>query len=63
MLVVIATFIITWLFLGLIYYVTSDLTYKQCISSGYTVLWLVIIGWVPAVIVGIDLDEKPESPF
>ena len=57
MLAVIASLIITWLTLGLIFYILSDMTYKESISNtgiGFTMLF---IGWVPALIVGADLDQ------
>lgn len=57
MLAVIASLIITWLTLGLLFYILSDMTYKECISNcgiGYTMLF---IGWVPALIVGADIEQ------
>lgn len=58
MLAVIATLIITWLTLGLIFYVTTDLTYKESISNA-AIGWLMLfIGWVPAIVVAADLDEQ-----
>jgi hypothetical protein len=57
MLAVIATFIITWMSLGFIFYILSDMTYKEsCANSGigFTMLF---IGWIPALIVGADITE------
>ena len=57
MLAVIATFIITWLTLGLLFYVLSDMTYKEsCCNPGVGSIML-FIGWIPALIVGADLDK------
>jgi hypothetical protein len=58
MLAMIATFVITWLFIGFLYYITSDLTYKQCISSDDTIIWVVIVGWIPVIVVASDLVER-----
>ena len=55
--------IITWLFFGVIAYITSDNSYRECLSSGGMFFAMALFGWIPAVIVGADLDEKPESPF
>ena len=55
MLALIATFLTTWLFLGLIGYLVSDITYKECLTSNDLIFLMVIFGWVPSVIVWIDL--------
>jgi hypothetical protein len=60
MLAVIATFIVTWLTLGLIFYVLSDMTYKESISNAGIGYMMLFIGWVPALIVGADLDQTLE---
>ena len=57
MLAVIATFIVTWLTLGLIFYVLSDMTYKESISNSGIAYTMLFMGWVPALIVGADLDQ------
>jgi hypothetical protein len=57
MLAVIATFIVTWLTLGLIFYVLSDMTYKESISNAGIAYTMLFIGWVPALIVGADVEE------
>ena len=58
MLAVIASLVITWLSLGLIMYVVSDMTYKECISNSGIAYLMLLIGWIPAVIVGADLEKK-----
>ncbi len=57
MLAVIASLIITWLTLGLIFYILSDMTYKECISNDSIKSLMLFIGWVPALIVGADLEQ------
>jgi len=61
MLAVIATFLITWCVLGLIGYLLSDLSYRDCMTHGATLMLLMIIGWVPASIVGYDVNEQLNS--
>lgn len=57
MLAVIATFIITWLTLGLFFYILSDMTYKESISNPGIAVMMLFIGWIPSLIVGYDLDQ------
>lgn len=58
MLAVIATFVITWLILGLFFYVLSDMTYKESISNTGIALMMLFVGWIPALIVGYDVDQN-----
>lgn len=58
MLAVIATFIITWMSLGLIIYALSDMTYKESLTSSLMGSIMLFIGWVPALIVGADLSDN-----
>jgi hypothetical protein len=57
MLAVIATFIITWLTLGLFFYILSDMTYKESISNRGIANLMIFVGWIPALIVGYDIDK------
>ena len=61
MVAVIATFLITWTVVGLIGYLLSDITYKECMANGGTLMFMFIFGWIPCVIVGADLNERLES--
>jgi hypothetical protein len=58
MLAVIATILITWCVMGLIGYLLSDLSYRDCMTNSATIMLMFIIGWVPSIIVGADLDKK-----
>ena len=58
MLAVIATFFITWCVMGLIGYLLSDASYKECMIDGATLFFMLAFGWVPGVIIGCDLDDK-----
>ena len=61
MLAVIATFLITWCVLGLIGWFVSDLSYKECMTHGAVLMVMLIFGWIPAVIIGYDLDNIIEE--
>jgi hypothetical protein len=58
MLATIATFLITWCVMGLIGYLLSDLSYKECMTNGATLMFLLVFGWIPSVILGFDMDKK-----
>ena len=58
MLAVIATILITWCVMGLIGYLLSDLSYKQCMTHGATLMLMLIFGWIPGIILGDDLDKN-----
>lgn len=60
MLAVIASLIITWLTLGLIFYVLSDMTYKESLCNPGIGSIMLFIGWVPALIVGADVEHTLE---
>lgn len=54
----IATFLLTWLALGTVnYLVTEDITFRDAVTAPGIALILLTVGWVPAVIVGNDLDD------
>jgi Na+/proline symporter len=59
MLSAIVTFILTWLLLTTVGYLLSDgLTFKEIASSAPVIMIMVVAGWVPSLIVCVDLDEK-----
>lgn len=58
MLAVIATLTITAMTIGMVAYLLSDLTYKQSMQHPAVWLLMLIFGWIPAVVVGTDLDDK-----
>lgn len=62
MLVVILSLVLTWLFLGTVVYLVSDsLTFKQGITYPGTIMLMMVFGWIPALVVGFDYDEKLEE--
>ena len=60
MLAFIATLLITWCVMGLIGYLISDCSYRECIIHGGTLMCMMIFGWIPASIVAFDLDKTLE---
>ena len=60
MLAMIATTLLTWCVMGLIVYLLSDNTFKQCMTNGGTLFLMLVFGWIPAVILGADLDKTLE---
>jgi hypothetical protein len=61
MLAVIATFLSTWCVLGLIGYLLSDLSFRDCLTHGATLMILLLIGWIPAIVVGNDVHDELNS--
>lgn len=58
MFAVVATFLLTWVFISTVGYLLSDTLFKECMSHMATIMIMFIIGWIPCVIVGIDLSER-----
>lgn len=58
MLAVIATFLTTWCVVGIIGYLLSDFSYRECMIDPATVLFMLVFGWIPCVIIGSDLDNQ-----
>jgi len=57
MLAFIATFLITWCVIGLIGYLLSDLSYKECMSHTAMIYIMFLLGWIPGLIICSDLDK------
>jgi hypothetical protein len=60
MLAVITTFLITWCVMGMIGYLLSDLSYRECMTHGATIMLMLVFGWIPSVIIGYDMDANLE---
>ena len=58
MLAVIATLLSTWTVFSLIGYVLSDMSLRDCFTNTGTIMVMCIFGWIPAVIIACDLEEK-----
>lgn len=53
------TFLLTWLTIATIAYLLSSVTdFKTCATNGGTLMFMLIFGWIPSVIVGHDLEKK-----
>lgn len=61
MLVVIGTFIATWIVLGFMCMFFSDYSnLSDAMQNGLVLIIMIIFGWIPCLIVGHDLFEKLE---
>ena len=58
MLAVIASFITTWSSISLIGYALSDMPLRECFINNGTIMFMLLFGWIPAVIIACDLDTK-----
>jgi peptidoglycan biosynthesis protein MviN/MurJ (putative lipid II flippase) len=58
MLAVILTALCTWFALSLMVYTLSNMTFKESATSYGVILIMMIVGWIPSIIVGIDIEEK-----
>jgi hypothetical protein len=61
MLAVIATLISTWTLMSLIGRMLSDASLRECYTHGGILMLMLIFGWIPAVIIGADLNEQLEN--
>ena len=57
MLALVATFILTWMLISFIGYIFSDCTFKECATACPTVMFMLIVGWIPCIFVGDDLNK------
>ena len=63
MLAIIATFIVTLFTVNtIVWYLQDTATFKQSFGHGATIGIMLIVGWIPAVIVGYDVNDKFNSP-
>ena len=58
MLAVLATVLITWCVMGLIGWMLSDLSYKECMTHGGTLMCMMLFGWIPSIIIACDIDKQ-----
>ena len=57
MLAVIITALCTWCTLSLMVYTLSSMTFKESATSYGVILIMMMVGWIPSIIVGIDLED------
>jgi hypothetical protein len=58
MLAFIATLFSTWTIISLIEYILSDMSLRDCYTNVGTLICMGIFGWIPSVIIAIDLEER-----
>lgn len=60
MLCCILTFILSWMSISFIGYMLSDVgtTFRQVATNGGCIMFMIVFGWLPCVIVAYDLDNK-----
>ena len=59
MFVSITVFIITLLFVNtIVWYLADTITYKECFYHGGTLFTMLLIGWIPALVVGDDYYKR-----
>lgn len=59
MIVAIATFIITYMFVGgIVYLLSEDITYRESLTQGGLMMFMLIFGWIPSVTVAMDYHES-----
>ena len=59
MLATVTTFILTVIFINtIVWYLEDTWTFKECFGHGATIGVSVIFGWLPAILVGQDVNEK-----
>lgn len=62
MLGVMSTMFITWMTVSTVYWMFSEaVPFKQCATDGGIVFLMVVFGWLPSVVVGIDINERLEK--
>jgi hypothetical protein len=53
------TFLLTWLTIASIgYLLSTEIDFRSCATNGGTLMFMLIFGWIPAVIVGCDLERR-----
>jgi hypothetical protein len=57
MLAALCTLLCTWTLFATIVWMFSDLTFKQSYVTHGVLLCMLILGWIPSVIVGVDLED------
>ena len=59
MLTFLGTLLATWLTLSLFVYLLSDnASFREVSTSGGIAFFMLILGWIPSIIVCVDVEEK-----
>lgn len=57
MLAAILTFLLTWLLIGVICWILLDIPLKDCLACPEMFFFMLILGWIPSLIVVLDLID------
>jgi len=57
MLALVATFMLTWMLISSIGYFLSDYTFRECATACPTIMFTLVVGWIPCIFVGDDLSK------
>lgn len=63
MVAVIFTFIATWLLLAFIVWCVTPFTFQWLLTNMVTLIIMFIVGWIPAIIVGLDYNQYLENKY
>lgn len=59
MLAFLGTLMVTWMSLSLLTFLCSgDMTFRQASTHGGVALLMLTFGWIPSIVVSMDLEEK-----
>jgi hypothetical protein len=58
MIAAIVTFLMTWLFLGVMGWLLSDASIRECMLNTGCIGFMMVFGWVPAFVVSMDLEDS-----
>jgi hypothetical protein len=59
MLSAVSTFFLVWMLTSSFFWIfTTDILFKDIVMNPAMIGFMLIFGWIPAVIVGVDLDDK-----
>ena len=53
----VATFLLTFLLAGLVAYLLSDSSYRDCLTNPAMFFFMVVFGFIPSIVVCNDLDN------
>ncbi len=59
MLSAVSTFFLVWMLTSSFFWIfTTDILFKDIVMNPGMIGFMLIFGWIPSVIVGVDLDDK-----
>jgi hypothetical protein len=59
MLAFLGTLMLTWMSLSFLTFLFSEeLSFRQASTHGGVAMFMLVFGWIPSIVVSMDLDEK-----